>query len=85
MKVPLAVFFVLALVTAGTATICLSGAVTTRTTEYGTVNAVFHDWLGRPVRRAPVRHSFVVFDKTHHTASIPLRRSTLDHGRWLSV
>ncbi|GAB3629203.1 transmembrane protein [Pandoraea terrae] len=48
MKLPLAVVFVLALVTAGTVMICLSGAVTRRDTEYGGVRAVFHQYLGMP-------------------------------------
>jgi hypothetical protein len=48
MKLPLAVVFVLALVTAGTGMFCLSGVVTPRDTEYGGVRAVFHHYLGAP-------------------------------------
>nr|WP_240756330.1 MULTISPECIES: hypothetical protein [Pandoraea] len=45
MKLPLAVVFILALVTTVTITICLSGAVTPRDTEYGGVRAVlYHDF-----------------------------------------
>ena len=48
MKLPLAVAFILALVTIGTVMFCLSGAVTRRDTEYGSVSAVFHQYLGVP-------------------------------------
>ena len=48
MKLPLAVVFILALVTTVTITICLSGAVTRRDTEYGSVRAVLHHYVEMP-------------------------------------
>ncbi|UVA82228.1 hypothetical protein NTU39_21465 [Pandoraea commovens] len=48
MKLPLAVVFILALVTMVTITICLSGAVTRRDTEYGGVRAVLHHYVEVP-------------------------------------
>ncbi|ODP33943.1 hypothetical protein A9762_16735 [Pandoraea sp. ISTKB] len=48
MKLPLAVVFILALVTTVTITICLSGAVTRRDTEYGGVRAVLHHFVEMP-------------------------------------
>lgn len=48
MKLPLAVVFILALVTTVTITICLSGAVTRRDTEYGGVRAVLHHYVEVP-------------------------------------
>ncbi|APD11514.1 hypothetical protein UC34_19705 [Pandoraea vervacti] len=48
MKLPLAVVFILALVTTVTITICLSGAVTRRDTEYGGVRAVLHHYVEMP-------------------------------------
>lgn len=48
MKLPLAVVFILALVTTITITICLSGAVTRRDTEYGGVQAVIHHYVDIP-------------------------------------
>ncbi|WP_053059429.1 hypothetical protein [Pandoraea faecigallinarum] len=48
MKLPLAVVFILALVTTVTITICLSGAVTRRDTEYGGVRAVLHQFVEVP-------------------------------------
>lgn len=54
MKLPLVVTFILVIVTAGTITICLSGAVTPRNSEYGSVRAVFRHYLGGA---APVRLS----------------------------
>lgn len=48
MKLPLAVVFILALVTTVTITICLSGAVTRRDTEYGGVRAVIHHYVDMP-------------------------------------
>lgn len=48
MKLPLAVVFIIALVTTVTITICLSGAVTRRDTEYGGVRAVMHHYVEMP-------------------------------------
>ncbi|ALS58923.1 hypothetical protein AT302_03140 [Pandoraea norimbergensis] len=48
MKLPLAVVFILALVTMVTITICLSGAVTRRDTEYGGVRAVLNHYVDMP-------------------------------------
>lgn len=55
MKLPFVVTLILVIVTAGTITICLSGAVTPRNSEYGSVRAVFHQYLGSspPHHRLP--------------------------------
>lgn len=45
MKLSLAVALVTLLVAAGTLMICLSGAVTERTMEYGSANAAVHEWI----------------------------------------
>lgn len=45
MKLTLAVAFILAVLVAGTTTICLSGVVTARTSEYGSARAVTGDWF----------------------------------------
>ena len=45
MKLTFAVVFILTILVAGTTTICLSGAVSARTSEYGTAKALTRDWL----------------------------------------
>jgi len=45
MKLTFAVAFILALLVAGTTTICLSGVVTARTSEYGSARAFAGDLL----------------------------------------
>jgi hypothetical protein len=43
MKLTFAVAFILAILIAGTTTICMSGVVTARTSEYGSARAVTGD------------------------------------------
>ncbi|MGF7191109.1 hypothetical protein JOE11_004164 [Robbsia andropogonis] len=45
MKLTFAIVFILSVLIAGTTTICLSGAVSARTSEYGTAKALTRDWL----------------------------------------
>jgi hypothetical protein len=48
MKLTFAVAFILAILVAGTTTICMSGVVTARTSEYGSARAITGDLFNLP-------------------------------------
>jgi len=53
MKLTFAVALVGLVLIAGTTTICMSGAVTARTTEYGFARAIVNHWLGSDSTTCP--------------------------------
>lgn len=50
MKLTFAIAAVALVLVAGTTTICLSGAVTDKTTEYGVVHATFEQFFNPPLK-----------------------------------
>jgi len=55
MKLTFAVAFILAVLVAGTTTICMSGVVTAHTSEYGSARAFASDYFNLPKARATPR------------------------------